>query len=97
MRSKVASPKRAETTFAVLDADALAGHLEEQGFALLPGMLTAEDCRSLATSYGDRSLFRSRVIMARHGFGRGEYQYFRYPLPEIVGVGPKNDTPDPIR
>src|SRR3546814_5497903 len=44
----------------------------------------AQDCKALAHSYEDRALFRSRIVMARHGFGRGEYSYFTYPLPEIV-------------
>src|SRR3546814_16276519 len=44
----------------------------------------AQDCKALVRSYEDRALFRSRIVMARHGFGRGEYSYFAYPLPEIV-------------
>jgi hypothetical protein len=65
-------------------AEALANGLEGEGHALLPGLLGARDCRALLRSYDDRALFRSRVVMARHGFGRGEYSYFAYPLPEIV-------------
>jgi hypothetical protein len=69
-----------ETAF----AEALANALEGEGHALLPALLGARDCRALVRSYDDRALFRSRVVMARHGFGRGEYSYFAYPLPEIV-------------
>lgn len=58
--------------------------LDQDGFAVLPRLLTPEDCQSLKESYDRSSLFRSRVIMARHGFGRGEYQYFTYPLPKVV-------------
>lgn len=58
--------------------------LEEQGFAVWPGVLGAEECAEIAGWYGDTARFRSRVVMARHGFGRGEYQYFSYPLPERV-------------
>ena len=59
--------------------------LDAFGAAILPGLLTAQQCRSLAALY-DRDLFRSQVIMARHGFGRGEYKYFRYPLPDPIGA-----------
>jgi len=58
--------------------------LEEDGFAVLPGLLGARDCQGLVRSYDERALFRSRVVMARHGFGAGEYSYFAYPLPAIV-------------
>jgi hypothetical protein len=65
-------------------AEALANGLEGEGHALLPGLLGARDCRALVRSYDDRALFRSRIVMARHGFGRGEYSYFACPLPEVV-------------
>ena len=55
--------------------------LDAQGCALLPSMLGADDCARLAACYDAPELFRSRVVMERHGFGRGEYQYFAYPLP----------------
>jgi hypothetical protein len=58
--------------------------LDTQGFAILEGLLSVEQCNALAASYSDDSLFRSRVVMARHGFGRGEYKYFQYPLPALV-------------
>ncbi|MGF1594101.1 MAG: 2OG-Fe(II) oxygenase [Kiloniellaceae bacterium] len=63
---------------------AVAEALDREGFAVLPGLLGASDCTDLVRSYDDRALFRSRIVMARHGFGRGEYSYFAYPLPEIV-------------
>ena len=65
-------------------AEALAEGLEEDGFAVLPKLLGARQCQALVRCYDDRALFRSRVVMARHGFGQGEYSYFAYPLPEIV-------------
>ncbi|AMO25285.1 proline hydroxylase [Ramlibacter tataouinensis] len=75
-------------------ADRLAKHdwqgveteLDCEGVAVLPGLLATAECRALAALYddGDEGTFRSRVVMARHGFGRGEYKYFDYPLPEIV-------------
>lgn len=58
--------------------------VDADGYAVIDGLLTSQACVSLAAKYEDDDLFRSRVIMARHGFGRGEYQYFRYPLPDIV-------------
>jgi len=58
--------------------------LDDYGCAVLEGLLSPGACRGLAELYDDTSRFRSRVVMARHGFGRGEYQYFRYPLPEAV-------------
>ena len=50
------------------------------------GLLTPDECAALAASYADDTLFRSRIVMARHGFGRGEYKYFAYPLPELVAA-----------
>ena len=60
--------------------------LDAQGFALLPGLLTAPECESLAALYPAEARFRSRVVMERHGFGRGEYKYFAHPLPEPVAA-----------
>jgi len=57
-------------------------HLNESGYAVAPALLTPEQCAALADRYDDAGQFRGRVVMARHNFGRGEYQYFRYPLPE---------------
>ena len=67
------------------DWTALAADLAQFGAAVMPGVWTPGECRDLATLY-DRDLFRSHVVMARHGFGRGEYKYFRYPLPDPVGA-----------
>ena len=60
------------------------GDLDAQGFAVLPGLLGADDCRAVAALYAADEPFRSRVVMERHGFGRGEYKYFGYPLPPLV-------------
>jgi hypothetical protein len=64
----------------------IGAELDAHGSAVVPGLLSAEECRTLARSYADEAPFRSRVVMARHGFGRGEYQYFAYPLPDIVAA-----------
>ena len=56
--------------------------LDARGAVVLSNLVPRKECESLAMLYADESRFRSRVVMARHGFGRGEYQYFQYPLPE---------------
>src|SRR6059058_2956957 len=58
--------------------------LDERGSARIESVLTADESRAIADLYDDDSRFRSHVVMAQHGFGRGEYKYFRYPLPEII-------------
>lgn len=58
--------------------------LDGRGNAVLPGLLTPAQCRGLAALYPDDTRFRSRIVMARHGFGRGEYKYFTYPLPPLL-------------
>jgi hypothetical protein len=58
--------------------------LDTQGCAVLNGLLSHDECRELAALYPDDARFRSRVVMGRHGFGRGEYKYFSYPLPELI-------------
>ena len=75
----------AEARVAAYDWKALAGELDGFGCAVLPKLLTPEECRGIAALYPDESHFRSHVVMARHGFGKGEYRYFKYPLPDLVG------------
>jgi hypothetical protein len=58
--------------------------LDAQGCAVLRGLLTPDECAALAAMYPDDSHFRSRIVMGRHGFGRGEYKYFSYPLPDLI-------------
>ena len=59
--------------------------LDAQGCAVLKGLLSAQECDAFAALYPDDKNFRSRVVMGRHGFGRGEYKYFAYPLPDLIG------------
>ena len=68
------------------DWNALAAALDENGFATLETLLTPAECFELVSLYGQDRLFRNHVHMARHGFGKGEYRYFHYPLPEPVGA-----------
>lgn len=58
--------------------------LNRHGSAVLPQLLSARECEAVASLYADARQFRSRVVMQRHGFGQGEYQYFSYPLPDLV-------------
>jgi len=64
----------------------IAQHLDAHGWALLPKLLTANECATMVALYTDDRLFRSHIVMARHGFGRGEYKYFTYPLPGMVSA-----------
>jgi hypothetical protein len=68
------------------DWHTVAAQLDSAGCALLPGLVPPMACRALADLYLDDSRFRGRVVMSRHGFGRGEYKYFTYPLPALVAA-----------
>jgi hypothetical protein len=67
-----------------VDWPAVAADLDGQGWAMLPKLLHGAECDDVAALYRRTEIFRSHVIMARHGFGRGEYRYFSYPLPPLV-------------
>ncbi len=58
--------------------------LDAYGWALLEGILSAEECRAIAALYDESGIFRKQIVMARHGFGSGEYKYYDYPLPDII-------------
>jgi hypothetical protein len=81
--SRPAPPPLADR-IAGLDWRRVADDLDEEGHAVLTGLLSGEECGELAALYPEGRLFRSRVVMERHGFGRGEYKYFSYPLPPVV-------------
>jgi uncharacterized protein len=66
------------------DWNRIGAELDAHGCAVVAGLVGRDNCAALAAAYGDESRFRSRVVMGRHGFGRGEYRYFSYPLPPIV-------------
>lgn len=67
-----------------IDWARIGAHLDAQGWAMLDGILSPEECESVAGLYEGGGRFRSHIVMARHGFGRGEYKYFSYPLPDLI-------------
>lgn len=67
-----------------LDWPRISQDLDTQGSAVLEQLIPSDECHAVVAMYRQDDLFRSRVVMARHGFGRGEYKYFAYPLPQIV-------------
>ena len=66
------------------DWERIAADLDAQGCAVIERLLSARECAALAASYSDDSLFRKRIVMGQHGYGRGEYKYFGYPLPDVI-------------
>ena len=73
-------------TIALLDWARIGEDLNAAGVANAGRVLSAAECKTLAALYADEARFRSKIVMARHGFGSGEYQYFDYPLPDQVGA-----------
>jgi len=67
-----------------IDWHAAIDELDRYGSATLKGLLAREDYQAVIDLYEDEAKFRKRVVMAQHGFGRGEYKYFAYPLPVLV-------------
>jgi hypothetical protein len=67
-----------------LDWNRITSDLDANGSAVLEGLISPDDCDALTALYPDDSRFRSTVVMARHGFGRGQYKYFSYPLPDLI-------------
>jgi hypothetical protein len=67
-----------------IDWELVSKNLDVQGSAMIEHLITPAVCEALARLYSNDDIFRSRVVMGRHGFGRGEYKYFAYPLPELV-------------
>ncbi len=62
----------------------IANSLDIAGYAVIPSLVSRVECEAIAALYENDAQFRSRVVMARHGFGKGEYKYLRYPLPDMV-------------
>ena len=84
MSAALAEAPDAGARTAAVDWAAVAAGLDGQGWAVIPHLLEPAECRDLAGLYAAAGRFRSTVVMARHGFGRGEYKYFAYPLPDLV-------------
>jgi hypothetical protein len=82
--SSASAARSAAARVAAYDWRVLAGELDNDGCAVLQKLLLPEECRSIAALYGEESHFRSQIFMARYGFGKGEYRYFKYPLPQLV-------------
>lgn len=64
----------------------LTAQMHEKGFAVLPGVLSDNDCQQLINNYNDQSLYRKTITMERYRFGMGEYKYFGYPLPNVIDM-----------
>jgi uncharacterized protein len=79
-------PASIEARMDVFDWSAMAEELDAHGRARLPQLLSREECESVMGLYDCDALYRSTIVMARHNFGRGEYRYFDYPLPSLVGA-----------
>lgn len=81
---RLAEPPPVAERVAGLEWPRIEAELDSLGYATTGPLLTSNECRELAALYPENGLFRSRIVMARHGFGRGEYRYFAYPLPPLV-------------
>jgi hypothetical protein len=73
-----------DTRVSAVDWAAVTDALDAEGCAVVSSLLTRPECEALAAMYARDDLFRSRVVMAQHAFGRGEYKYFAYPLPPLI-------------
>jgi hypothetical protein len=82
--TQIKRPPSIAEHIASLDWDAINAELDAYGAAVIGPLLSPDDCATLINGYDNEDLFRSRVVMARHGFGRGEYKYLTYPLPSVI-------------
>jgi hypothetical protein len=85
-QAKRTAKVHAPAALGALDWPTIAADLDAYGCATIGPLLTPAQCRAIAGLYGSEAPFRSRIVMARHGFGRGEYKYFTYPLPPVVAA-----------
>jgi hypothetical protein len=82
----IASAKSAAAQVRTYDWERVSQDLDAQGSGVIEGVLSPDECQALAGLYIKDDSFRSRIVMERHGFGRGEYKYFNYPLPDLVAA-----------
>nr|WP_312639985.1 2OG-Fe(II) oxygenase [Candidatus Nitrospira allomarina] len=82
--SPIPSHNNITTRVRAIDWEQVSSDVEAQGHAVTERLLSPKECQSLASLYSCDEMFRSRIVMSRHNFGRGEYQYFRYPLPDLI-------------
>jgi hypothetical protein len=81
----ISSTRGGEATgLKIRDWESIERSLDVHGYAVLPGILTAEQCQAMSSMYVQNDGYRACIVMARHGFGRGEYKYFSYPLPSLL-------------
>jgi len=83
-KAKPSANLSAERRVERYDWKPLASELDARGAAVMEELLSAEECAEIAALYRHEEHFRSHIVMARHGFGKGEYRYFKYPLPELL-------------
>jgi hypothetical protein len=83
--TKEKTPASADARVDARDWNAVAADLDASGCAVIPELLQPDECAAISQLYNADRNFRSHVHMARHGFGRGEYKYFKYPLPDLIG------------
>lgn len=83
-QSAMALPKRILERVGAIEWEQVSHDLDAHGNAIVKHVLSSDECETLSALYAQDEIFRSRVVMARHGFGRGEYKYFNYPLPNII-------------
>jgi hypothetical protein len=81
---KITPAKDIANRVKMLDWERVSQELDEHGCAMVQNFITPKECDALVKLYPMDDLFRSRIVMSRHGFGRGEYKYFGYPLPDII-------------
>jgi uncharacterized protein len=86
LAQRIARDAPVASRIAGYDWQGTAAALDERGAAVLPRVLAPAECAALIAHYRDEALFRSRIVMARHNFGRGEYKYFAYPLPDTIAA-----------
>jgi hypothetical protein len=82
--SAIQAPEPIAERISAIDWEQISRELDEHGWATIHQLLSPAECHLLSSFYERDEMFRSRVVMERHAFGRGEYKYFNYPLPEII-------------